>query len=60
VINDLQISPQEILHVGDTLEEDIIGAHQANIRAVFIDRLGKNVSLPDHTTLISSLNHLLD
>lgn len=60
VVDDLKISPQEILHVGDTLEEDILGAQQANIRAVCIDRIGNNKSLPGQIPIISSLTQLLE
>lgn len=59
VVEDLKISPQEILHVGDTPDEDILGAQQANIRAVCIDRRGINRSIPDEIPVISSLNELL-
>jgi putative hydrolase of the HAD superfamily len=59
VVNDLKVSPQEILHVGDTPDEDILGAQQANIRAVCIDRRGKSNSTPDEIPVISSLTELL-
>jgi putative hydrolase of the HAD superfamily len=60
VMDDLKISPQEILHVGDTLDEDILGAQQANIRVVYIDRMGKNKSIPREVPVISSLAELLE
>jgi putative hydrolase of the HAD superfamily len=60
VLDDLKVSPQEILHVGDTLEEDILGAQQANIRAVCIDRRGKSRPNPGETPVISSLVELLE
>ena len=60
IVNDLKVSPHEILHVGDTLNEDILGAQQANIRAVCIDRRGKSRSTPDKIPVISSLTELLE
>jgi putative hydrolase of the HAD superfamily len=32
--------PEEALHVGDTLEEDVVGARAAGIRSLLIDRTG--------------------
>jgi len=58
-VEDLKVPSKEILHVGDTLDEDILGAQQANIRAVRIDRRGKNRSTPDEIPVISSLTELL-
>lgn len=60
VVNDLKVSPQEILHVGDTLNEDILGAQQANIPAVCIDRSGKSRPSPDEIPVISNLAELLE
>jgi len=59
MIADLKVPGQEVLHVGDTLAEDILGAQQANIRAVCIDRSGKNKSSPGEVPVISSLAELL-
>lgn len=47
--------PQEALHVGDSLEDDVLGAEQAGIRAIFLDRKG-NRSSPAPT--ISTLQFL--
>lgn len=33
-----QVAPEEALHVGDSLEDDILGAQRAGIFAVFLDR----------------------
>ena len=60
VIDDLKVPSQEVLHVGDTLDEDILGAQQANIRVVCIDRSGKNKSIPGEVPVISSLAELLE
>jgi putative hydrolase of the HAD superfamily len=59
VVDDLKVPRQEVLHVGDTLDEDILGAQQANIRAVCIDRRGKSRSIPGQIPVISSLSELL-
>ena len=59
MIDDLKVPKQEVLHVGDTLAEDILGAQQANIRAVCINRSGKNKSFPREVPVISSLDELL-
>jgi putative hydrolase of the HAD superfamily len=60
VVDDLKVPRQEILHVGDTLEEDILGAQQANIRAVCIDRRKKSGSIPAQIPIISNLAELLE
>jgi putative hydrolase of the HAD superfamily len=60
VVDDLKISTREILHVGDTLADDILGAQQANIRSVHIDRREKNRSTPGEIPVISSLAGLLE
>ncbi len=60
ISNDLKIPAQAILHVGDTLEEDILGARRANIRAVCIDRKGKHQSGPESTPIIPDLTELLE
>lgn len=60
VVDDLKVPRQEILHVGDTLDEDILGARQANIQAVHIDRREKNRSTPGEIPVISSLAELLE
>ena len=61
VIDDLGISGQLLLHVGDTWEEDILGAQQAGIAAVWLNRPGKNKTAPGHrqVPVISSLAELL-
>lgn len=60
VVNDLKVPKQEILHVGDTLEEDILGAQQANIRSVCIDRRAKTRTTPGEIPVISSLTELFE
>lgn len=34
------VAPGEALHVGDLYDEDIVGAHAAGLRAVYLDRRG--------------------
>lgn len=34
------VTPGEALHVGDLYDEDIVGAHAAGLRAVYLDRRG--------------------
>lgn len=38
------VRPQEAIHVGDSLEDDILGARQAGIQAIFLDRKGNRSS----------------
>ncbi|GMK39820.1 hypothetical protein PCCS19_28750 [Paenibacillus sp. CCS19] len=35
------LKPEEVLHIGDSLTNDIIGAHNAGIRAAWINRRNK-------------------
>ena len=39
-----RIAPEEALHVGDSLEDDVLGAQRAGIHAVFLDRKGNRAS----------------
>lgn len=39
-LNAVDLSPEEAVHVGDSFEADIIGAHTAGIRAILLDRDG--------------------
>ena len=39
-LNAVGVSPKEAVHVGDSFEADIIGAHTAGIRAILLDRDG--------------------
>ena len=60
VIEDLGVPAEVILHVGDTLEEDILGARGAGVRAVCIDRKERYSSMHDQIPIISSLTGLLE
>lgn len=59
IINDLKIPGHSILHIGDSPEEDISGAQQANVRALYINRRGSNRPGTDQIPTISSLGELL-
>ena len=39
-LNTVGVSPEEAIHVGDSFEADIMGAHAAGIRAILLDRDG--------------------
>jgi len=60
---DLGVMKEKILHIGDTLEDDVFGAESAGIRSVWLQRPGekKNLpnALPSHIPVISSLAELL-
>ncbi|MBD3920162.1 HAD family hydrolase [Paenibacillus sp. PR3] len=54
------LKPEDVLHVGDSLTNDIIGAHNAGIRAAWINR--KNKPTPQHCTpdyTVQSLTELI-
>lgn len=60
VTEDLGIPAEAILHVGDTLEEDILGARRAGVRAVCIDRKERYPSMREKIPIISTLTELLE
>ncbi|MBI4115252.1 MAG: HAD-IA family hydrolase [Candidatus Omnitrophica bacterium] len=39
-----QVEPGEALHVGDSIEDDILGAQKAGVHALFLDRKGRRSS----------------
>ena len=49
------VLPEEALHIGDSLKDDVWGAQQAGIPAIFVDRKGTR---PSQTPSISSLQFL--
>jgi len=53
----LGIAPQDALHVGDTLEDDVLGAADAGIRGVLVDRGGHATH---DCTIIRDLRGVLD
>jgi putative hydrolase of the HAD superfamily len=52
-VKDLQVSPGHILHVGDSVAEDVEGASTAGFQSVLLDRSGANL------TAMTSLDGLL-
>jgi putative hydrolase of the HAD superfamily len=46
--------PEEALHVGDTVEEDVEGARAAGVRALLVDREGDG----DIVSLVEVVDHL--
>ncbi len=52
--------PAEVVHVGDTLEEDVSGAVAAGIRPLLLDRASEipDSELPDGVAVISSLDEI--
>ena len=59
VMKDLNVSPQEILHIGDSLEEDVLGAQRARIRAIYLNRTGPANTSPPQIPIITSLTELV-
>ncbi|MBU9888766.1 MAG: HAD-IA family hydrolase [Candidatus Omnitrophica bacterium] len=57
------VKAREVVHVGDSLEDDIRGAREAGIRAIWVDRSGRHGSLPpgqrDLVTVIRDLRALI-
>ena len=53
----------EVIHVGDSLEDDVRGAHLAGIKAIWLDRSGRHATLTkdhqDFVTVIKDLSELL-
>lgn len=56
------LDPEEALHVGDSLRDDVIGATRAGLRGVWLDRSGESAGAstpgPVSTTKITSLTEL--
>lgn len=51
------LHPNEVLHIGDSLSSDIKGAYNAGIKALWINRSGREV--PDKVTAIGNLMEVL-
>ncbi len=53
----------EVVHVGDSLEDDVRGAHLAGIKAIWLDRSGRHGTLTqnhqDFVTVIRDLRELI-
>jgi putative hydrolase of the HAD superfamily len=49
----------EVVHVGDSLEDDVRGAHLAGIKAIWLDRTGRHGTLSkDHQDLVTVIRDL--
>lgn len=59
ICDDLGTAEHAVLHIGDTLEEDVAGAQAAGIRAVYLDRREKCTADLKQIPTISSLSELL-
>lgn len=57
------VKADEVVHIGDSLEDDIHGACRAGIRSIWLDRSGRHENLAEHerevTTVIRDLRELL-
>lgn len=57
------VSAAEAVHVGDSLEDDIRGAHLAGVKAIWVDRSGRHETLKkydkDFLTVIRDLRELI-
>ncbi|MBI1978342.1 MAG: HAD-IA family hydrolase [Candidatus Omnitrophica bacterium] len=58
-LNKAGTRPEEVIHVGDTYEEDFVGAKGVGIKPFLLDRAGKGNTVPEEFR-ISSLRELLD
>ena len=54
-----KVSPEEAIHVGDTYEEDFVGAEGVGIKAFLLDRAGSGNAVPKKSR-IKSLKELRD
>lgn len=55
-LSQLQLDPTEVLHIGDTISSDVVGAFQAGIDVVWLNRKSKPISdLLDPTMVCTSL-----
>lgn len=57
------VPPGEVVHVGDSLEDDVRGAHLAGIKAIWLDRSNRHGTLAkdhqDFVTVIRDLRELI-
>ncbi|TNY35713.1 HAD family hydrolase [Thermomonospora catenispora] len=54
----LGLSPEQVVYVGDKLDVDALGARDAGLHGVWLDRSGSAVPLPDGVHRITSLAEL--
>lgn len=52
--------PEEFLHVGDSLQYDVVGSSNAGVRVAWLNRRGENANLSDSTAEIFSLHQLTE
>lgn len=53
------VRADEAVHIGDSLEDDIRGAHLAGIRSIWLDRSGRHATLAkDHQDLVTVIRNL--
>ena len=45
--------PEETIHIGDTYEEDFVGANRIGIKALLLDRSGNGNSVPKEARIRS-------
>ncbi len=55
-LQDLDVTPQEALHVGDSYDDDVVGARQAGVHPVLLDRTGNGQR--EGVQTVSSLSEL--
>ena len=57
------VRADEAVHIGDSLEDDIRGAHLAGIKSIWLDRLGRHATLAkdhqDFVTVVENLRELI-
>lgn len=52
-------SAKEVIHVGDSLEDDVLGAHLAGIQSIWIDRSNRHKTLKqDHRNFVTMIQDL--
>jgi len=54
----LGVPPEDVVHVGDRLDLDALGARNAGLRGVWLNRTGEVASVPPDVPVISSLSEL--
>ncbi len=53
------VRADEAVHIGDSLEDDVRGAHLAGIRSIWLDRSGRHATLAkDHQDLVTVIRNL--
>ncbi|MGE5593157.1 MAG: HAD family hydrolase [Betaproteobacteria bacterium] len=57
-VSDLGFSPNEVVYVGDCLETDCVGAAQAGLHGVWLNRRGTDDDTGSSVTVIASLSEL--